>query len=335
MWHPPPVARKLILSLPVDGRRLAGDSRSRSSGRRGPWPIVSSCRHGGGNSADLRSIDGNLASSIWAKALAASAAIVVTLSSGLVGEAQAAKYQAGGDAPFDAMAYAGRWYEVASLKKGFAGEGQQDCHCTQGIYMPKKGAKEGKMGLEVNTFCVHGSPTGRISGIQGQVTCTNPEELKLKPQVETALERKEAIVEKCVLKFPAIPFIPPEPYDVIRTDYENYAIVQGAADTSFVQIYSRTPKPGKKFIEEQKKFLKQFGYPISSIRDTPQDCPEVPIPSLMGMMKKDSSMESMMTNTMPSTVQLANIQGVEFAGPRNILDEVTDFIGVLGQKING
>lgn len=24
-----------------------------------------------------------------------------------------------------------RWYEVASLKKGFAGEGQQDCHCTQ------------------------------------------------------------------------------------------------------------------------------------------------------------------------------------------------------------
>lgn len=32
---------------------------------------------------------------------------------------------------FDAMRYAGRWYEIASLKKGFAGEGQEDCHCTQ------------------------------------------------------------------------------------------------------------------------------------------------------------------------------------------------------------
>lgn len=32
---------------------------------------------------------------------------------------------------FSPMAYVGRWYEVASLKRGFAGEGQQDCHCTQ------------------------------------------------------------------------------------------------------------------------------------------------------------------------------------------------------------
>lgn len=32
---------------------------------------------------------------------------------------------------FDPARYIGRWYEVASLKKGFAGEGQEDCHCTQ------------------------------------------------------------------------------------------------------------------------------------------------------------------------------------------------------------
>lgn len=32
---------------------------------------------------------------------------------------------------FDPMRYLGRWYEVASMKKGFAGEGQDDCHCTQ------------------------------------------------------------------------------------------------------------------------------------------------------------------------------------------------------------
>lgn len=66
---------------------------------------------------------------------------------------------------FDAMSYIGRWYEVASLKEGFAGEGQQDCHCTQGVYQPRK-VKEG-LGLTVSTFCFHGGPAGRVSGIQG------------------------------------------------------------------------------------------------------------------------------------------------------------------------
>lgn len=32
---------------------------------------------------------------------------------------------------FDPERYAGRWFEVASLKRGFAGQGQEDCHCTQ------------------------------------------------------------------------------------------------------------------------------------------------------------------------------------------------------------
>jgi hypothetical protein len=32
---------------------------------------------------------------------------------------------------FNPARYAGRWFEVASLKRGFAGQGQEDCHCTQ------------------------------------------------------------------------------------------------------------------------------------------------------------------------------------------------------------
>jgi len=32
---------------------------------------------------------------------------------------------------FDPIRYSGRWFEVASLKRGFAGAGQEDCHCTQ------------------------------------------------------------------------------------------------------------------------------------------------------------------------------------------------------------
>ncbi|CAD7704862.1 unnamed protein product [Ostreobium quekettii] len=267
----------------------------------------------------------------WAGALAASAAVVVALASlaGPAGATEFNKMSTSGDL-FDPMRYTGRWYEVASLKRGFAGEGQQDCHCTQGIYSPKQMSK-GKIALEVNTFCVHGSPKGRVSGIQGQVSCAPPAELKLMPEFETDLERKEMIEEKCVLRFPAIPFIPPEPYDVIRTDYENYALVQGAVDTSFVQIYSRTPNPGKKFIEQQKAFLKEFGYPINAIRDTPQDCPVVSIDALMGAMGKDTTMESMMKNTMPSNVTIADIPGVEFAGPRNVVEGVKDFLTLLRQ----
>lgn len=32
---------------------------------------------------------------------------------------------------FDPARYSGRWFEVASLKRGFSGQGQEDCHCTQ------------------------------------------------------------------------------------------------------------------------------------------------------------------------------------------------------------
>lgn len=32
---------------------------------------------------------------------------------------------------FNPIRYSGRWFEVASLKRGFSGQGQEDCHCTQ------------------------------------------------------------------------------------------------------------------------------------------------------------------------------------------------------------
>lgn len=78
----------------------------------------------------------------------------------------------------------------------------------------------------MSTFCAHGSPTGTISGIKGAVSCAEPYALSLLPEFETAAEREEKVLEKCVLRFPAIPFIPPEPYDVLRTDYTSYALVQ-------------------------------------------------------------------------------------------------------------
>lgn len=107
--------------------------------------------------------------------------------------------------------------------------------------------------LEVSTFCFHGGPNGRLSGITGSVTCADPAALELLPEFKTDLEARLRIRVKCVLRFPAVPFVPPEPYNVIRTDYETFALVQGARDFSFVQVYSRTPNPGPEFIAARLK----------------------------------------------------------------------------------
>lgn len=88
--------------------------------------------------------------------------------------------------------------------------------------------------IQVDTFCVHGGPDGYITGIRGKVQCLSEEE---KDQNETDLETVEMIKGKCFLRFPTLPFIPKEPYDVIATDYDNYALVSGAKDKSFIQVH--------------------------------------------------------------------------------------------------
>jgi hypothetical protein len=90
-----------------------------------------------------------------------------------------------------------------------------------------------KPAIQVDTFCVHGGPDGYITGIRGRVQCLSQEDLV---KNETQLETQEMIKGKCFLRFPTLPFIPKEPYDVIATDYDNYALVSGAKDTSFVQV---------------------------------------------------------------------------------------------------
>lgn len=192
---------------------------------------------------------------------------------------------------FDPIRYSGRWFEVASLKRGFAGQGQEDCHCTQGIYTFNMEASA----IEVDTFCVHGGPDGYITGIKGNVQCLSEEDLE---KTETNLERREMIREKCYLRFPTLPFIPKEPYDVIATDYDNFSLVSGAKDRSFVQIYSRTPNPGPAFIQKYKDYLATFGYDPSTIKDTPQDCQVMSDSQLTAMMSL-SAMQKALTNQFP------------------------------------
>ncbi|XP_019435435.1 PREDICTED: chloroplastic lipocalin isoform X2 [Lupinus angustifolius] len=192
---------------------------------------------------------------------------------------------------FDPIRYSGRWFEVASLKRGFAGQGQQDCHCTQGVYTFDREAAS----IQVDTFCVHGSPDGYITGIRGKVQCLSEEDLE---KNENDLEKQEMIKEKCYLRFPTLPFIPKEPYDVIDTDYDNFALVSGAKDRSFIQIYSRTPNPGPEFIEKYKTYLGNFGYDPNKIKDTPQDCEAMSNTQLAAMMSM-SGMQQALTNQFP------------------------------------
>ncbi|OWM81260.1 hypothetical protein CDL15_Pgr007298 [Punica granatum] len=200
---------------------------------------------------------------------------------------------------FDPIRYSGRWFEVASLKRGFAGQGQEDCHCTQGIYTFNMETPS----IQVDTFCVHGGPDGYITGIRGNVQCLPGEELEEK---ETDLERQEMIKEKCYLRFPTLPFIPKEPYDVIATDYDNFALVSGAKDQSFVQIYSRTPNPGPEFIEKYKAYLAKFGYDPNKIKETPQDC-EVMSDDRLAAMMSMSGMQQALTNQFPELELKASI----------------------------
>lgn len=192
---------------------------------------------------------------------------------------------------FDPVRYSGRWFEVASLKRGFAGQGQEDCHCTQGVYTFDREAPS----IQVDTFCVHGGPNGFITGIRGRVQCLSEEDLG---KTETQLEKQEMIKEKCYLRFPTLPFIPKEPYDVIATDYDNFSLVSGAKDQSFIQIYSRTPNPGPEFIQKYKSYLANYGYDPSKIKDTPQDC-EVMSNSQLAAMMSMSGMQQALTNQFP------------------------------------
>ncbi|KAH0452587.1 hypothetical protein IEQ34_019886 [Dendrobium chrysotoxum] len=68
---------------------------------------------------------------------------------------------------FDPVRYFGRWFEEASLERGFAGQGQEDCHCTQGVSF----FDVETFSIQVDAFWVHGGRDGYITGIRGKVQC--------------------------------------------------------------------------------------------------------------------------------------------------------------------
>jgi len=162
---------------------------------------------------------------------------------------------------FDPFKYSGAWYEVASHKAGFYGLGQYDCMDTRGIYEYKGLSPDGtdtvpdpdRDEIDVATQCRH--LDGRISGIRGVVKCP--------------LSKTGKGLADCTLRFPTAPYVPPATYRVLETDYSSYALVEGAGDHSFIQIYSRYPRPGMRFIEDKKQLLRNWGYDPDLIHMTP------------------------------------------------------------------
>lgn len=65
---------------------------------------------------------------------------------------------------------------------------------------------------------------------------------------------------------------------------------------SLYQIYSRTPNPGREFIDKQKAVLATLGYDAEDIIDTPQDCEETSVEQLEGAMA-NPGIENVLDNT--------------------------------------
>eukprot|EP00472_Partenskyella_glossopodia_P004876 CAMPEP_0197530092 /NCGR_PEP_ID=MMETSP1318-20131121/30612_1 /TAXON_ID=552666 /ORGANISM="Partenskyella glossopodia, Strain RCC365" /LENGTH=333 /DNA_ID=CAMNT_0043085777 /DNA_START=183 /DNA_END=1185 /DNA_ORIENTATION=+ len=232
-----------------------------------------------------------------------------------------------GKTAFDSKKYLGTWYEVASMKKGFAGAGQEDCHCTQGMYaMDKKRNR-----ILVNTFCAHGNPDGRVSGIMGVVKCMGMSEM---PGEQGMM--RETFLESCKLRFPAVPFIPAEPYDIIATDYKTYAIVQGSKDKSFVQIYSRKPKPGRTFIQNAKNKLKSRGFDVEGINDTPQDCDSKMVGKMMVKTMQDKMENDPMDSEpmkMPNPPKLEGSIELDTKTPLYVFTELKDLAKLIYESV--
>ena len=154
---------------------------------------------------------------------------------------------------FSPFKYSGGWYETLSIKKGFAGLGQNDCMDTRGLYEYDPDRDE----IDVMTQCRH--LDGHVSGIRGIVTCPR--------------SKSSRGVISCSLRFPTAVYVPPSAYTILETDYDSYAIVESGlgpkSAAPFVQVYSRYARPGLRFIEAKKELLRKWGYDPDEAHITP------------------------------------------------------------------
>jgi lipocalin len=149
---------------------------------------------------------------------------------------------AGHMATFDPFKFSGAWYEVASYKAGFTPMSSVTCMDTRGIYEydPDKDA------FDVQLGCRH--VDRHVTAIKALMRCGD---------------------KSCSVRYPSAPYVQPSLFRILATDYESWAIVEGADDKSFVQIFSRYARPGNKFIEAKTRMLRDWGYDPDQVHVTP------------------------------------------------------------------
>jgi lipocalin len=145
--------------------------------------------------------------------------------------------------------FSGAWYEVASYKAGFAPLSELTCMDTRSIYEYDGDADE----FDVQIGCRH--MDRKISSIKAIMRC---------PPLKDGNSGTT-----CAVRYPAAPYVQPSRFKVLATDYESYALVEGAEDKSFVQIFSRYARPGIRFIEARAQMLRDWGYDPEQIHMTP------------------------------------------------------------------
>ena len=142
----------------------------------------------------------------------------------------------------DPFKYSGAWYEVASHKVGYPALSAYTCVDTRSLYEYNPDTDE----FDVQLACRH--LDRKVSSIKATMRC---------PPSKSGV---------CSVRYPSAPYVQPSYYRVLSTDYESYALVEGAQDKSFVQIFSRYPRPGVKFIEAKAQLLKRWGYDPDTLK---------------------------------------------------------------------
>ena len=147
---------------------------------------------------------------------------------------------------FDPFKFSGAWYEVASHKVGFTPLSAYTCMDTRSLYEYNPDADEFDVGIQ----CRH--LDRKVSGIKAVMRC---------PPVKGS--------PVCSVRYPSAPYVQPSMFKILDTDYESYALVEGADDKSFVQIFSRYARPGNKFVEDKSRMLEAWGYDPKWLHLTP------------------------------------------------------------------
>lgn len=140
----------------------------------------------------------------------------------------------------DPFKYAGSWHEVASYKQGFAPLSEYTCLDNNVVLEYDPDNEQFDAAFQCRRL------DKKITGIKGIIICPPAKGFE--------------VSSTCSVRFPSAPYVPPGQHKVLETDYESYAIVEGAGDKSFVQIMSRFAHPGLRFIDEKKEILRRWGY---------------------------------------------------------------------------